>query len=74
MFKRGNREFISDIREAVERIEKYTGEMNYEMFYKIQRHRMRLFATSRLSVKQPRTSRTTLRKSTKILSGKTLLE
>ena len=32
MSKRGNKEFISDIKEAVERIEKYTGEMNYEMF------------------------------------------
>lgn len=32
MSKRGSKEFISDIKEAVERIEKYTGGMSYEIF------------------------------------------
>jgi len=32
MSKRGNKEFISDIKEAAERIEKYIGKMKYEMF------------------------------------------
>jgi uncharacterized protein with HEPN domain len=32
MPKRGNREFISDIKEATERIKKYTTSMSYEMF------------------------------------------
>lgn len=32
MSKRGNREFISDIKEAIERIKKYTTDMSYEMF------------------------------------------
>ena len=32
MSKRGDKEFISDIKEAAERIEKYIGKMKYEMF------------------------------------------
>ena len=32
MPKRGDREFISDIKEATERIKKYTTDMGYEMF------------------------------------------
>ena len=32
MPKRGNREFINDIKEATERIKKYTTGMSYEMF------------------------------------------
>jgi len=32
MPKRGDREFISDIGEAIERIKKYTAGMSYEMF------------------------------------------
>jgi uncharacterized protein with HEPN domain len=32
MPKRGNREFISDVKEAIERIKKYTADMSYEMF------------------------------------------
>jgi len=32
MPKRVNREFISDIKEAMERIKKYTTDMSYEMF------------------------------------------
>jgi uncharacterized protein with HEPN domain len=32
MPKRGDREFVSDIREAMERIQKYISDMSYEMF------------------------------------------
>jgi uncharacterized protein with HEPN domain len=34
MPKRGNREFISDIKEAIERIKEYTRGMDYEQFLK----------------------------------------
>ncbi len=34
MPKRGDREFISDIKEATERIKKYTTDMGYEMLKK----------------------------------------
>lgn len=32
MPKRGNKEFINDIKEAIERIGDYTGEMGYDTF------------------------------------------
>lgn len=32
MPKRGNKEFIKDIKEAIERINNYTGEMSYDTF------------------------------------------
>jgi uncharacterized protein with HEPN domain len=32
MSKRGDREFLYDIKEAIERIENYVGKMNYEEF------------------------------------------
>jgi uncharacterized protein with HEPN domain len=33
MSKRGDREFLYDIKEAIERIENYVGKMNYEEFF-----------------------------------------
>lgn len=32
MPKRGNKEFINDIKEAIERINNYTAEISYDMF------------------------------------------
>lgn len=34
MSKRGDREFLCDIKESIERIEEYIGEMDYEEFLK----------------------------------------